>query len=174
MAKTVGGAGGGVGGVVAGEMIAGGVGLANPAANKLRNGSSQPLPPLSELGNARANVDVQHDNAAYSSSAAAASAPLLTYGKDGKIRPLKPANKGQRRPMPLPRGVAIGGAGGAPKASSAPSGIGASDLGFTPALGQAGRGGSARAGGARVGVHPPVGASPGELRLWKMQNGFAV
>ena len=102
-------------------MIAGGVGLANPAANKLRNGSSQPLPPLSELGNARANVDVQHNNAAYS-SAAAASAPLLTYGKDGKIRPLKPANKGQRRPMPLPRGVAIGAAGGAPKASSARAG----------------------------------------------------
>ena len=145
--------------------------LTNPAAGVKRAALPAHLPPVVEASRGR-SVDptaAVHSLPPATSALDAARAPLpLTYGKDGKIRPLKARGAASARPAPLQRtSLAASQARGA---ASAPL-----MLGVGSAANRA-RESTWRPMDEREAppLRPPHGASPGELRLWKMQNGMPV
>ena len=94
-----------------------------------------------------------------------AGAPMMTYGKDGRMVALKGRTASAARPAPLQR-AAMGAANrtGAGLSVGGPPDAGPwrSSAGDEPPL------------APLAPPRPPIGASPGELRLWKVQNGIAT
>jgi hypothetical protein len=90
-----------------------------------------------------------------------AGASLLTYGKDGRVRRIKGHNAAVTRPLPLQRTSQA--VNPAPHINSAPA---LADGGVQPQRQPL----MERAQPAST-LRPPIGASPGELRLWKQRHG---
>ena len=140
----------------------------NPPLGVKRAALPAHLPPVSEtsLHSGDPTAAMHAMPPATSSMDAARAPPPLTYGKDGKIRPLKARGAASARPAPLQRtSLAASQARGA---ASAPLmlGVGSSrarESTWRPMDEQ-----------PAPPVRPPHGASPGELRLWKMQHGIPV
>ena len=142
-------AGGGVGGAMAGRHV----------SMQLTEREAAAAP-----GSWAADTDAIAAKQRAAAAAAYHPAAMLTYGKDGKVKTRTVS--AAARPMPLmrtsvacPAPARAGGGRGVvlAKESAAPR---------QPLM--------ERASQVQPTLKPPVGASPGELRLWKMQNGIPV